>query len=1544
MRNLVITQDIISGLRQFVAVSLTLDYMTESLCILTKDGYVLSFSTVDNFQNLSTHYKLQGTGDGNADESWFLIEQVGDINALVCVSHSGSIEIIENIKEQEFNSDDLGHCSEQVGVVEGGISSAGWSPDQSTLAIVTNNNSLMLMTATWDDVQEVQIPVRVPLSETSISWCGDGETFALSSTDLVDSLTKVRIYSRSLQLLATSRTVALPGILRGLGSALAFAPNGSMIACAQKKVGNKLKIALLERNGLSHGDFEVTSPPPPLPGHSDWEVVSLHWDVHSNLLAVSMESTSLKTTPTTTTTSGGERNTTTGSDVVVQGVVQIYTRSNYHWYLKQQWSESGLRMLGFDPEQPERLYLSHLMRGSSSSSSSEAEQDNTTTSTSTRCIRVIDVAWVVNCSMGPDCTVAVIDGTHILLTPFSRSVVPPPMSLHQVLLSSPCKALSFWLPQYQYPSQHEGEGQGGGDVCVCWGLACLCEDWIHFFLGDSAGRVQRTFELNLESIGVLTHTHSRAISVSSLGDEMVVVLAGCVETTTHAMSDSLVVLRLSHDELIRTETYPIDIGRVVSITPWPTANGHADSSDCDWSKFAVSCNDCNEVFDVHSLCVSEDIVLTRTTSLPEPCAQCIVLNVPNVADDNNFDGTLFLGLSSKGRLYSGETLLASGISSFAANVPMDSLLCVTGGTRPVVRFLSLNAVATVDALGGDDQPSLEYDEPRPVERGARLVAVVQGDPRVVIQLPRGNLEAFEPRPLVLKRARTLLDKDEILTCLQLLRKQRVDLNLLVDYNPSAFFKAVSTFVSSTLAVDPELLSLLISALIPGDVTLTKYPLRKPRNEYSNGISPQVLSYAWLEVGKVNSVCEALRSCLLECLRDGRSDAINPLLCTFARQQPPQLVEALALIKSELMKASGCSSLQSVLSSPRAQSCLKYLTFLADGNQLFEAALGDCDFDLARAVARQSQMDPKQYLPLLSGFEAIANTGVDVGVGMEAENDKRSNDVKMFYRSLMEHQVYLHLKRSRDALCCGVEALDWCTSAMVDEQIDPESKSIIESKAVDLVEALTRVATSEELQEHFIPSIQQIISKHNKLAGDKPYAVRAGSNKYSMLQSLLSKVIYSHANLLVSQGKFGEAATAFLMTSPPDVRAAIDAARQLGDWQLALTIAGRHEGSHKKSTAPTTMDAIPTALMIAQEIVDTYTTGLEQGQGCAEDCFSGSQESESVGGDRSLEVAQLCIDYCKDIERAISILTLARHWKEALFTACKHNRRDLMDEIIMECTTAAQETVSTLNNRVEKVSEAMVELAVLWADRELRLQQVASTEAALTKLLVRTDASEEGYTVDDNQSEFTAASGSVYSQRSAFSQNSSSSFSSVLSIQSSTSAMSTQSTFSIHGMDHSLLSRGHTAEGERSVDAKNDKRRRRKARNKGDSRDVWGLRREGKLSVLVWEQADLGGVSAAVSAMCAALILAGGSRNISLAGRLQHATDQYAECLETHSAPEAPAYPSDWLRSRDMETVIRFQRQQQQSPNGDSEDLENWWQRVEKGLVSWRDRRIPYLSL
>ena len=184
------------------------------------------------------------------------------------------------------------------------------------------------------------------------------------------------------------------------------------------------------------------------------------------------------------------------------------------------------------------------------------------------------------------------------------------------------------------------------------------------------------------------------------------------------------------------------------------------------------------------------------STLPESCVQIAILqsspppsssssssstNHNNYGTHNtNNDGidttgkSVVIGLSPRGKLFCGESLLVAGVSSFVANVTLDVLMYVTTGTRPVLQFVSITALAALDPLAMEGNPnpnpnpdtiltslypilpsclfSLHYTppyfttmtllsntvweeramqvawpfaEPRPVERGARLIIAIR---------------------------------------------------------------------------------------------------------------------------------------------------------------------------------------------------------------------------------------------------------------------------------------------------------------------------------------------------------------------------------------------------------------------------------------------------------------------------------------------------------------------------------------------------------------------------------------------------------------------------------------------------------------------------------------------------------------------------------------------------------------------------------------------------------------------------------------------------
>lgn len=134
--------------------------------------------------------------------------------------------------------------------------------------------------------------------------------------------------------------------------------------------------------------------------------------------------------------------------------------------------------------------------------------------------------------------------------------------------------------------------------------------------------------------------------------------------------------------------------------------------------------------------------------------------------------------------------------------------------RHMLLCVQLNLKGLQSLIKGQCSPG------RHIERGARLVTSVAGDTSVILQMPRGNLECIQPRPLTLHVATVCLDSGQYGAAFKLLRKQHINLNLLCDHQPTEFLANID-FVVDELK-DPTWLSLLLSELQEGSVTLTMY--------------------------------------------------------------------------------------------------------------------------------------------------------------------------------------------------------------------------------------------------------------------------------------------------------------------------------------------------------------------------------------------------------------------------------------------------------------------------------------------------------------------------------------------------------------------------------------------------------------------------------------------------------------------------------------------------------------------------------------------------
>ena len=87
---------------------------------------------------------------------------------------------------------------------------------------------------------------------------------------------------------------------KDMSSKICWMPSGSIIASSNKK-----QIIFFERNALRHYEFDLRET-------EDFEVLKIEWNCGSDLLAILLKSSSTN-----------------------RKTIQLWTRRNYHWYLKQ---------------------------------------------------------------------------------------------------------------------------------------------------------------------------------------------------------------------------------------------------------------------------------------------------------------------------------------------------------------------------------------------------------------------------------------------------------------------------------------------------------------------------------------------------------------------------------------------------------------------------------------------------------------------------------------------------------------------------------------------------------------------------------------------------------------------------------------------------------------------------------------------------------------------------------------------------------------------------------------------------------------------------------------------------------------------------------------------------------------------------------------------------------------------------------------------------------------------------------------------------------
>jgi len=376
-----------------------------------------------------------------------------------------------------------------------------------------------------------------------------------------------------------------------------------------------------------------------------------------------------------------------------------------------------------------------------------------------------------------------------------------------------------------------------------------------------------------------------------------------------------------------------------------------------------------------------------------------------------------------------EFVLSSSCTSFRVS---DSYLIYTT-VDDYLHFILLSKIVTKSP----DENVVSWFQP--IESGGTLIVTSEIDSKVILQMPRGNLEILHPRVLVLSAVTNLLDMENYVEAVKLSRRNRLNMNFIADYLLRLFDDVIllNDFANYIASYDPALLGLFIAELDDSDSIATRYrdiikhiPARRANLTCNTHKIPD----------KVNRICSLIT------LPDETSYLQPKLLCLI-KMKPKRVCEALELIHK--------------LDKTQQIESLKFMLYFLDIDQLFLDALCTYNTDIALMVASVSNKDPKEYLALLDEFNS------------SGEN------------SLRKYKMDLHVKRYDRAFD---NLIDYLPVSADRSSMEKELVELVISKRI-YKHALTNLAKSPD---SFLAEIREIIwSKYADYLLEKRCYIEAG---------------------------------------------------------------------------------------------------------------------------------------------------------------------------------------------------------------------------------------------------------------------------------------------------------------------------------------------------------------------------------------------------------------------------------------------------------------------
>uniref|UniRef100_A0A8C3XV19 Elongator complex protein 1 n=1 Tax=Chelydra serpentina TaxID=8475 RepID=A0A8C3XV19_CHESE len=853
----------------------------------------------------------------------------------VCVATAAGDVILCNLSTKQL---------ECVGSVDSGLTTMSWSPDQELVLLVTGQQTLIMMTKDFEPITEREIHqddfgegkfITVGWGKKETQFHGsEGHSSSSHFRPTPDPLVFPFVAVSAICPHTGARKVRVWSRELVLQSTSEPIP-GLEQALAWKPSGSLIASTQEKPNKHDVVFFEKNGLL-----HGEFTLPFQKGQVKVNELLWNVDSTILAVWLEDL---KKEKNSETNT------YVQLWTVGNYHWYLKQSLhfgsaAKSRLVSLLWDPEIPYRLHA--LCKGWHA--------------------LCYDWHWSTDCSTGEEshlvANVAVIDGDKVLVTAFQHSVVPPPMCTFQLQLQQAVNQVAFHT-----------------DPTKSTDLAVLdASNRISIYrVGDSTVKDPTVtlggsgFKASVETPH-LEKTY-RYFEVCCGEGKQVNPLA--LRLFTWMQDDTFLAVSQG-----RLATHAV----IHHLTGGPEAEG-----GCLHLRWSVPVDG-----DVISLCYNPKtravaLQLADGRILKYLWGECkILVKMAGLGTE------AILGLTDRCRFFINDVEVASNVTSFAR---YDEFLLVTTHSH-TCQCVSLRDTSLKVLQADFSSSSTPNETLRKVERGSRIVTVVPQDTKLILQMPRGNLETVHHRALVLAQIRKWLDRLMFKEAFECMRKLRINLNLLYDHNPKVFLENVETFIKQIDSVN--YINLFFTELKEEDFTKTMYP---------SPISSSVQLQQCSGQKKVDLICDAMRAAMENI--DPQKYCLS-ILTSHVKKSTPELEIALQKVH-ELRGTTVSPAAEGVT----AEAALKYLLFLVDVNELYDHSLGTYDFDLVVMVAEKSQKDPKEYLPFL-------------------------NTLRKMEINYQHYTIDKYLKRYKKALChlskCGPEHFSEFLNLVKDQNLYNEA--------------------------------------------------------------------------------------------------------------------------------------------------------------------------------------------------------------------------------------------------------------------------------------------------------------------------------------------------------------------------------------------------------------------------------------------------------------------------------------------------------------------------